>query len=820
MNRFSPRHLIILTPIILLSPVLFGGQAIYYGTASLQFLPWRALALDALRAGDLPLWNPLNGLGAPLIANYQSALFYPPNWLLLIMGQFGGDAALAWGQGVLVAFHLILAGWGMRRLAGRLGYGELAQVVGGLAFSLSGYLVARSHFLSINAAVAWLPWVMGGVYALASSYEFPRVPMTTQVLLGTHGNLLFPLTMLFLAGHAQTAWYTLLLAGAWAVYWGWGTAYSQINHTQGLEINPLEKTPEFPRVPPSSPEIRASTLSRLLLSLALISLLAAALAAIQLFPTAELLLQSQRSTGAAYDFAMTYSFWPWRFLGLLAPGLFGSPVTGDFWGYVNFWEDAVYIGLLPICLALAALFKRKSSTGNNQLLITNYLSLPAFLLGIALLSFALALGKNTPIFPFLYRYVPTFDLFQAPTRFTIWAVFALALLAAIGMERWQAESSPCARRRAGRWIAAALAILLAATAAKAFVPGIEPSFVRSAALAGGLGIISGALARFRVRGPLRPRVEPVETRRSGQARWEWSVALVVAADLLIAGWGLNPGIPLDFYRGAAPDQVQAMLGQGRLYLPDAAEYALTFDHYFRFDTFATDPGGLRAALLPNLNLLDGIPSANNFEPLLAARYARWIDALEGADAATRAWMLAEMGVTVLERLEVDAPARVRFDPVGGLPRLQWFPCARPANSPEAAWEQVMARDPAFGDFLTLENFPAEAERVCGAASGAAALIFETPNELRIQVTADTAGWLMVRDTFYPGWAATVNGARAEVHPANFLFRAVPVPAGESEVVMRYRPLSFYAGAGVSGMALAGLVILGVKYRKGKMGGIV
>ena len=83
--------------------------------------------------------------------------------------------------------------------------------------------------------------------------------------------------------------------------------------------------------------------------------LAVALAAVQPLPTAEYLLESQRSAAVDYEFAMTYSFWPWHFLSFLAPGLFGHPAVGDYWGYANYWEDAVYIGLIPFVLGAAAL---------------------------------------------------------------------------------------------------------------------------------------------------------------------------------------------------------------------------------------------------------------------------------------------------------------------------------------------------------------------------------------------------------------------------------------------------------------------------------
>ena len=63
------------------------------------FLPWYALGTEALRAGRLPLWNPLGFGGMPLLANYQSAVLYPPRLLHLAFG-------LAWGTTLLVLLKL------------------------------------------------------------------------------------------------------------------------------------------------------------------------------------------------------------------------------------------------------------------------------------------------------------------------------------------------------------------------------------------------------------------------------------------------------------------------------------------------------------------------------------------------------------------------------------------------------------------------------------------------------------------------------------------------------------------------------------------
>ena len=72
----------------------------------------------------------------------------------------------------------------------------------------------------------------------------------------------------------------------------------------------------------------------------------------------------------------------------------------------------------------------------------------------------------------------------------------------------------------------------------------------------------------------------------------------------------------------------------------------------------------------------------------------------------------------------------------------------------------------------------------------------------VEVSAERAGWLILTDNFYPGWRAEVNGRGSAILRANFLFRAVRIPEGESRVVFRYRPASLLIGAALSLAALA------------------
>ena len=85
MSRLLPLAFLILPPLLLYWPFLFGGKTLYWGTALLQFWPWRRFAVQELLAGRLPLWNPYAGSGVPLLADHQSAIFYPLNVLYLFL---------------------------------------------------------------------------------------------------------------------------------------------------------------------------------------------------------------------------------------------------------------------------------------------------------------------------------------------------------------------------------------------------------------------------------------------------------------------------------------------------------------------------------------------------------------------------------------------------------------------------------------------------------------------------------------------------------------------------------------------------------------
>ena len=128
-------------------------------------------------------------------------------------------------------------------------------------------------------------------------------------------------------------------------------------------------------------------------------------------------------------------------------------------GFAAYWEDAGYVGLLPLLLAIGAVSALRRKGADTK----EWRASTVFWMVAVVLSLVLALGRYTPVFPFLFRYVPTFDLFQAPARWLAVTTVALAALAAMGAHRWPAGR--LRQRRGALGIVFGIALLIAGLAA-------------------------------------------------------------------------------------------------------------------------------------------------------------------------------------------------------------------------------------------------------------------------------------------------------------------------------------------------------------------
>lgn len=767
--RNLPHHvilLVIIAPFIFWFVPLVTGQALYWGTPALQFIPWRILGLEQISQGVVPLWNPANGLGAPLLANYQTAFFYPPGWILYILGWLFGNGGIAWGFTFLLALHASWAGLGMACLASKYTKSSVGITISAFAYSLGSFFIARAGFFPMVWTGSWFPWMLLSISEDLSELRFiwkpDRFPYSSILVT----------SMALLAGHAQLSWYMLIFTGVWVIVTAlsegnWRAFWKQAGGFLGVMA------------------------------------IAGILTSIQLIPTAELLINSQRSSSVPFDAGLTYSYWPWRLITLFAPDFFGNPALGNFIGFGTFWEDAAYIGMVPLFLVLSTvgLVFRRSKPGDSAAVRKTIILLWIMII----IGFVFALGKNTPVFVFLYKYIPTFDMFNAPVRFLIWVHFSLCLLAAIASSRWTTPAG-----RGLYWLrlgtAGSVSIVITSIVLLTYSPGNSQHFFRAAIIFGSLSFIMGGMTL----------IKAYAERKNYQPAWIGAILIVTLVDLIAAGFGLNPTLPASKYDlDATSVSVPGM--DGRTYMDAKDEYTLKFSKFYRFSDYRplNEPDDVLLGILPNTNLLGATERVNNFDPLQVASFSDLMERMPGMDDQVRLNWLRLMDVHWLVGLDLTQKSGVSVSEVDNHSRVWWFSCNENANSYEAAAvlsDRVMAnwdgREP-------LEMVITEGAPVHGCAekdstnSFAYQIVSETPINIKMQISAGGDGWVLLSDTWYPGWKAMLDGKRVEIFRGFSNFRTVWVPAGTHTVEMKYQPPSYAIGAGLSISGWLFLAILAI-----------
>ncbi len=116
------------------------------------------------------------------------------------------------------------------------------------------------------------------------------------------------------------------------------------------------------------------------------------------------------------------------------------------------------------------------------------------------------------------------------------------------------------------------------------------------------------------------------------------------------------------------------------------------------------------------------------------------------------------------------------------------------------------------DLLASPVIEGVASQTGGAAPEPAIVESESADDIVLRANASQPGFLILADTFYPGWKAEVDGREEEIRPANGAFRAIPLPAGRHEVRFSYDSaavrwgwiatlLGFVLAAGIGAVAL-------------------
>jgi hypothetical protein len=304
-------------------------------------------------------------------------------------------------------------------------------------------------------------------------------------------------------------------------------------------------------------------------------------------------------------------------------------------------------------------------------------------------------------------------------------------------------------------------------------------------------------------------------------RWEGIVIAVVILDLLFFGWELVPGTDPAIYRTrVATAEFLETQPPGRVHL-DVAYAREVYDQYASLAAFGPRDAaylqGLRESLFPNLGSAHHLPGSGNYDPLTIGAYDDLYALLEGTqdappDVQASLPLLNLFGARYLvSDRSLDLPLLYDKGPYiyansDALPVAFVVHQARVIEDPQQRLQTL--RDPSFdprGEVI-LSN-PPPSKPVSGGGEDSEVLpsvMREGQARVEIDVTTTQPGYLVLPDTHYPGWWATVDGQPVEILEANHAFRAVQLNRGQQTIVFAYEPLSFRLGAWIT---LLGLVVL-------------
>jgi hypothetical protein len=703
--------------------------------------------------GEWPLWNRLELGGMPLLANYQTAIFYPPRLLYRVL-----DVPAA------MTVHILLKLWlcGMTAyICGRgLGLAAGSSRFFGVAWMLGTYNVMFAPW-SLPDVSAWIPILFLGVHYITQGWYRKGFWVATAGAV-----------MLLLSGHPELAF------GA-ALGIGWYFAA-----VMALSLRPQAA-------------LRAAFVCAGFWTVALL------VSSVQIVPFLEYYLNSSND----YRLMIAKDLWlkPGSLVAYWVPRFFGLRADHNFWGDQSTLDYSMLYPGIAVWLGAGLLVGRRGGTAplpcptatRGTARAHRAAIVPALLIASAL---QLGLAFEAPGIGAI-NHLPLLNA-MAPYWHAVFPIFALPLLAALGMERWCRRSARdvtgrvpavTARDAVTYLVVVVLPGLVVVGSALAFhdplmrMLSVDTYVWRQVGIAGtflALGLLTLGIAQF-VR---RPRLLAP------------ALTVLLAADLIIAARGINPSLPVDqaYPRTALTDYLRTLPEPSRIGIAEARVVTGVMAPYEIEEWLGYD--GLYPERVLRLQTELGAAIWQAMEPACAIQYYLHDPVFPPT------FPLEEPGrfsrVTALDGIEVYRNNRA-------LPHAYFCASVETEPSPERLFERMKSPefDPRRSALVLAKDAPGALPRE-SAEPGTAEVVVRRGTYVQIAAHTPEPQVLVLADAHYPGWTARINGEPAEIFPVFYAFRGIVVPEGAHSVEFFYRPWSFYGPLLVSTVVLLAMLAFG------------
>ncbi len=742
--------------------------------------PKFSMLYKSMTEGRILLWNNCEFLGFPFMADPQAAVFYPLHLLI-----FRLDFTVAFK--VLIIMHYYLSGLFFYIMLRQFRLAFPASLFGATAFLGSGYLMSMNGSLNVLLSIPWLP---------ATAACLCRAMDRKSIGWCAAGGA--ALAMPVMVGSLDTA----LMAATVLVLF--------------VIISPAGR---------QEPSGGKSWVYLLFLFAA-----GGFIAAIQLLPSLELGAISRKVAGYSYEEASRWSLHPYRLVEFIMPWFYGKVWPHNhFWGgfflrsfeipgrfTVNMnWALSIYPGIVVLVLAAAGSFK--DLNGKKTFLIVSFV-----------LFLFLALGRYSPLFLLAYHFVPLIESMRYPEKYMLGATFGLCALSAFGFESLIAMKDNGQVRRniiislclfsclalicimmfaAGSSVSGAIQEWLKSEGLPAFSPAAIGNGIFRSALWPALVCLVFMLILFAAK-----RYHFLR-RIIGMAVFATCFVDLVYANGAAVVWGdsliyKEPPLAAVALKEIAGEEQgknriyrdQEFQFKGRRDLPEDVPY---LEKIIRFT---------RDTLMPNVPEPEGLEQFggyNSAQTFWFLEFANIPAPRQILNISNVRYLLTGFSPTLLSRVmpfkEIHRDELGRFrilENRSAFPRAFFVNGVIHAADDADALEKMRSLE-AEKNVLVVDP---DGEDAPGRIMVPAEIKDYLPEKVSLIVDAPTEGYLVLCDSYYPGWKAEVNGREARILRADYLIRAVKVEAGKSEVDFHYLPYSFRAGGFFSLASLLWLVV--------------